>query len=203
MAGNSSWAGAVCAFDSKEPNPFPLQRIGLFSVNGKTQAVRKGIRVTLFLGGLHGYFYIREDNWQKKVGNFMEYGEMASFENLYNAHRAARKGKRDQKEVIEFELDLAWNLQKLRGELMSGRYRPKPYKQFRIYDPKERVIYALQYRDRVVQHTLCDNVIQPYMERHLIYDNAASRVGKGTHFAMDRLTYVLSEIWNRRILFKV
>ena len=46
----------------------------------------------------------------------------------------------------------------------------------------------MHYRDRVVQHSLCDNVIAPYMERHLIYDNSASRIGKGTHFAMDRLT---------------
>lgn len=149
------------------------------------------------LGVFTDIFHICEDNWQKKVGNFMDYGDMASFENLYNAHRAARKGKRDQKEVVEFEMDLAWNLQKLRGELMSGRYRPKPYKQFRIYDPKERVIHALQYRDRVVQHTLCDNVIQPYMERHLIYDNAASRIGKGTHFAMDRLDSFLHAFYQK------
>ena len=106
----------------------------------------------------------------------MRYEEMASFENLYQAHCKTRKGKRGQKEVVEFELDLGWNLQKLRGELMSGRYYPKPYKQYRIYDPKERVIHALQYRDRIVQHTLCDNVVVPYMERYLIYDNAASRV---------------------------
>ncbi|MCI8750558.1 MAG: RNA-directed DNA polymerase [Lachnospiraceae bacterium] len=125
----------------------------------------------------------------------MRYEEMASFENLYQAHCKTRKGKRGQKEVVEFELDLGWNLQKLRGELMSGRYYPKPYKQYRIYDPKERVIHALQYRDRIVQHTLCDNVVVPYMERYLIYDNAASRVGKGTHFAMDRLDSFLHRFY--------
>lgn len=127
----------------------------------------------------------------------MIYDDMAGFENLYQAHLKARRGKRNQTEVIEFELDLAWNLQKIRGELMSGRYYPKPYKQFKIYDPKERVIHALQYRDRIVQHSLCDNILTPYMERHLIYDNAASRQGKGTHFAMDRLKLFLHKFYRQ------
>lgn len=127
----------------------------------------------------------------------MNYRQMSGFEQLYQAHLKSRRGKRNQKEVIDFEMNLGWNLTKLRGELMSGTYKPKPYKEFRIYDPKERIIHALQYRDRIVQHTLCDNVIAPYMERHLIYDNAASRKEKGTHFAMDRLSGFLRSYYNR------
>ena len=66
--------------------------------------------------------------------------------------------------------------------------RIRGYRKFRIYDPKEREIHALPYSDRVVQHSLCDNVLGPYLDRRLIYDNAACRPGKGTHFAMDRLS---------------
>ncbi len=55
----------------------------------------------------------------------------------------------------------------------------------------------MHYRDRVVQHSLCDNVIAPYMERHLIYDNSASRIGKGTHFAMDRLTGFMRQYYKK------
>lgn len=54
------------------------------------------------------------------------------------------------------------------------------YHKFRIYDPKEREIQALCYGDRIVQHSLCDNVLGPYLERHLIYDNSDCRKGKGT-----------------------
>ena len=42
-----------------------------------------------------------------------------------------------------------------------------------IHDPKDRVIHALHYRDRVVQHCLCDEVLAPALDRRLIYDNAA------------------------------
>lgn len=33
----------------------------------------------------------------------------------------------------------------------------------------------------------CRNVLEPVLERRLIYDNAASRIGKGTDFAITRL----------------
>lgn len=35
------------------------------------------------------------------------------------------------------------------------------------------------------------------MERHLIYDNAAGRKGKSTHFAMNRLSEFMRSYYNR------
>ncbi len=56
-----------------------------------------------------------------------------------------------------------------------------------IYDPKEREIQAISYRDRIVQHTLCDNFLMPLLEKRLIYDNVACRKRKGSGFAIARL----------------
>ncbi len=123
------------------------------------------------------------------------YEEMCEFENLYQAHLKSRRGKRCQEDVIAFEMDLGQKMYELQWELLNGKYRPRRYGQFKIYDPKERMIHALQYRDRIVQHTLYDNVIEPFMERHLIFDNAASRKGKGTHFAMNRLSGFLRQFY--------
>ena len=117
----------------------------------------------------------------------MTYDEMCRFDVLYQAHLKSRRGKRCKKEVIDFEMDLGQKLYAIQWELLNGKYKVRPYEQFQIRDPKERLIHALQYRDRIVQHALCDNVIEPFMERHLIYDNAASRIGTGVHFAMNRL----------------
>jgi len=64
-----------------------------------------------------------------------------------------------------------------------------------IYEPKARSIYAPDYADRVVQHCLCDNIIMPTLEMKLIYDNAACRAGKGTHFSMGRLSCFLREFY--------
>lgn len=125
------------------------------------------------------------------------YERIYEFENMYEAHRKARKCKRDKKEIIEYEMDLSQNLCRLQRELKSKTYRISNYREFTIYDPKKRSIQALAYRDRIVQHSLCDNIIEPYMERHLIYDNAAGRIGKGTHFAMDRLSTFMRKYYKK------
>ena len=114
---------------------------------------------------------------------------------MYKAHCAARKGKRGEKDVIEFEMNLGRNLTKLSDEIRSGKYRLRGYYTFLIHDPKERVIYALYYSDRVVQHCICDEVLMPLIDRKLIYDNAACRKNKGTHFALDRLNVFLHRFY--------
>ena len=113
--------------------------------------------------------------------------QLTSFENLYRASQAARRGKRFKSSTARFHHDLAQNLVELRDELLSGRYRPGPYRTFTIYEPARRFISAAPYRDRVVHHALC-NVIEPLFERSFIFDSYANRKGKGTHRALDRCT---------------
>lgn len=122
-----------------------------------------------------------------------QFQDIYAFKNLYAAHRAARRGKQDRYEVIDFEINLSANLTELSRSLEDGTYRLQPYSRFVVEDPKRRIIQALRYRDRVVQLSLCDNVLGPVLEPRLIYDNAACRKGKGTHFALDRLELFLRE----------
>lgn len=114
------------------------------------------------------------------------------FENLYRAFKAARLGKRGTREEILFEADLSRNLISLSDAIKDGTYRVAGYYSFMIHDPKDRKIHALHFADRVVQHSLCDNVIAPAMEKRLICANAACRIGKGTDFARELLAGGLS-----------
>ena len=125
------------------------------------------------------------------------YEMLYDFQNLYAAHKAARRGKRGKIEVIGFEMNLAQNLCALQKELTERTYRHKGYHQFKIYEPKEREIFAPSYADRVVQHCLCDNILAPVLEVRLIHDNAACRKGKGTHFALDRLSGFMREFYRK------
>ena len=131
----------------------------------------------------------------RSIVRMTEYEKIYWFDNLYRAYKMAARCKRTKTEVIEFELNLAENLWSLHDALESKRYRPAGYHRFMIYDPKKREIQALSFRDRVVQHSLCDNVLKPYFEKRLIYDCAACWENKGTHFAMDRLSGFLREFY--------
>ncbi len=112
----------------------------------------------------------------------MDYEKVWDFQNLYKVHTVARRGKRNEKEVIEFELHFAENL-------ISGYYS------FMVYAPKKREVHALYYVDRVVPHCLCDEALTSLLGRRLIYDNAACRLGKGTHFAIKRLSKFMKRFY--------
>jgi len=113
------------------------------------------------------------------------YPQIYTFENLYSAYRQARKGKRSRVEVAAFEFDMERNLLQLQAELYEQAYRPGPYHNFYIYEPKRRLVSAAPFRDRVVHHALCQ-VIEPIWEPRFISTSFACRVGKGTHKAIDQ-----------------
>ncbi|WP_201766976.1 reverse transcriptase/maturase family protein [Chrysiogenes arsenatis] len=110
---------------------------------------------------------------------------IVDFESLHSAYLRARRGKRDRCEVMEFERDLEGNLIALQNELMWDMYRVGRYRNFIVYEPKQRMISALPFRDRVVQHALVA-AIEPFWQRRFIFDSYACRPEKGTHRGADR-----------------
>lgn len=112
-------------------------------------------------------------------------GKIIAWDNLLKAHHLARRGKRNRADVVEFESCLWENLAALQMEMLWGSYQPGRYRAFMIREPKLREISALPYRDRVVQHAIC-NICGPIWNNAMIDDTFACRPGKGTHAAADR-----------------
>jgi retron-type reverse transcriptase len=121
----------------------------------------------------------------KRYGNL--YASVCNFKNLLIAARKAEKGKRFRSSCRSFNLDLEKNLLSLQKELKDKIYRPGHYHHFKIHEPKERIISAAPYRDRVIHHALV-NVIEPIFDARMIFDSYANRINKGTHKAVDRFT---------------
>jgi retron-type reverse transcriptase len=111
---------------------------------------------------------------------------MADPGQLHHAFRQAAQGKRYRTDASVMFFDLEGQLRRIREELLDGRYRFGTYCVFKVRDPKERVIKAAPFRDRVVHHALC-NVIAPIFERSMIPHSYACRVGKGNLAAVRRL----------------
>ncbi len=111
--------------------------------------------------------------------------ELVSFENLWAAYLAARRGKRRRPAVAAYELDAETRLLRLQERLEAGDWQPGSYRTFVIREWKRRVISAAPFEDRIVHHTLC-RVIEPIWERRFIHDSYACRMGKGTLAALNR-----------------
>jgi len=121
------------------------------------------------------------------------YPAIYNFESLHAAYLRARRGKRTRAEVQRFELDLEGNLIQLHNELILGTYKTGKYRQFIVPEPKERIVAALPFRDRVVQHALVD-VLDPIWERRFIPESYACRVGRGTHKGADKAQAMLRRV---------
>ncbi len=116
------------------------------------------------------------------------YSKVYRFGNLLQAASKACAGKRYRPDVSEFNFNLENEVLNMSAELKTKTYRPGPYHSFYITDPKERLISAAPYRDRVVHHALCQ-VIEPLFENLFIFDTYANRNAKGSHRALDRCTF--------------
>lgn len=117
----------------------------------------------------------------------MRLEEIFTFENLYEAYKNCRKSKQHKSEVIRFESSLSENLYKIIKEMKTKKYKLGKYVSFKIYEPKERLIDAPTFKDRVIIRCFCDISLKSKIEKRLIYDNAACRKGKGTLFSINRL----------------
>ena len=111
--------------------------------------------------------------------------KLCSIENLKTAFNKAKKGKSRKWYVEEFESNLDNELAKLKIEVETQTYKPKPLKRFIMRDPKTRVIHASAFRDRVIHHAIC-NIIEPIFEKVFIYDTFANRKNKGAHSGLKR-----------------
>lgn len=128
---------------------------------------------------------------------FMYYEKIYDFDNLYKAFKVARRGKRWKPATAKFEVNLLENLLRLNRELQDKTYELSDYHIFKVYEPKERDIMSNSFRDKVVQHSLCDNVIEVLLKKNFIYDNYASQVGKGTDFGLNRLDKFMHSYYRR------
>lgn len=121
------------------------------------------------------------------------YDRICQYEELYQSHIEARKGKRYRDDVLTFTDRLEENLIELQNELIWQTYTVGKYRPFYVREPKLRLVMALQYRDRVVQWDIYKQ-LYPFYDKMFIEDSYACRRDKGTHKAADRLQYWLQQV---------
>ena len=121
----------------------------------------------------------------KKIKNW--FFEKLTFEKLLEAHYRAKQHKTYKGEVIKYELNLENNLTNLLHQLANGTYRLGKYFTFKIYEPKERYIQALPYKDRIVHQWYVEEFIKPFIIPKFINTTFACLTDRGTHKAVEEV----------------
>lgn len=119
--------------------------------------------------------------------------QVINFENLYESMQKCANGVRWKTGTIRYLQIGLTNTYKLMDELENGTYRLGKQIRFRIYEPKQRDVVALRFRDRQVQRCLLDNHLYAEITRHFIYDNVSCQTDKGTKAAVKRLKAMLEK----------
>lgn len=122
-------------------------------------------------------------------------------ENINLADKNARKGKH-RLEIKFHDLRENDNI-KLSKKIKSGNYKTSRYQTFKIYEPKERVIYKLPYYpDRITHHAIV-NVLGPIWTKMFIANTYANIKHRGIKLAVNDVKKALRDRYNTKYCLKV
>ena len=116
-----------------------------------------------------------------------------SLESLFEAYFDCRKNKRNGKQSIEFEVQYESNLVELYEDIKCCNYNPRSSEAFIVNYPVKREIFAAHFRDRVVHHWIALR-LEPILEKLFIDDSYNCRKGKGTSYAIKRVTSMIKDV---------
>lgn len=116
----------------------------------------------------------------RRKGGFFE--KLCTIENIELADSNARKSKkRSARYIAMHDAHKKEDNEKLLESFKNHTYKTSPYVKFRIYEPKERVIYKLPYYpDRIAQHAIM-NVVKAYWTNLFISNTYSCIEGRGIH----------------------
>lgn len=135
----------------------------------------------------------------------IKHSEIIDFQNLLEADKNASQGKRYRDENLKFAAHREEQIIDLHNRLsyfpvdgdpengLESSYHVGKYRMKKIYEPKPRIIMALQYPDRVVQWAYYQK-LNPLFDRQYITHSYGCRKGKGTVKARKQL-----QTWLRKV----
>lgn len=107
---------------------------------------------------------------------------------LYDSFKRAKQGSDWKPQVQKFEMTYLLELSRIQSDLKNKTYQFLPATNFIINERgKTRCISGEQVPDRIVKHSLCDEILTPNIRKYLIYDNGASLTDRGIDFTRKRL----------------
>jgi retron-type reverse transcriptase len=128
-----------------------------------------------------------------KIKLLHTFKDVVSVNNLLEAWLEFLNGKKQKKDVQEFQFYLMDNILSLHRDIINLNYRHGGYQKFKIDDPKPRVIHKATVRDRLL-HRAVYRILYPFFERTFISDSFSCQMDKGTHKAIKRFRLFVNKV---------
>lgn len=101
-------------------------------------------------------------------------------------HKCLKGDGKYSTDAILFAKDETYNLEALRSSIIDNSYTFSGYNRFVVFEPKERIVDAPRFKDKIVQIAI-NNILKDNRNRAFIYDSYACIDNKGTHKCVDRI----------------
>lgn len=138
----------------------------------------------------------RNKNKEKRLERYNDYNDIISYQSLYDAAQKASNGVKWKESVQKYMANILMNISKTHDDLVVGNDIRKGFIEFEVNERgKRRLIKSVHFAERVVQKVICQKTLYPSITSDLIYDNGANRIGKGTHFSIERLEHHLHQFY--------
>ena len=125
----------------------------------------------------------------KRLNNLFD--KICTIENIEEADRKARKNKGIRYGILKHDLHPEKDNAELLESLLNGTYKTSEYSTFKIYEPKERLIYRLPYYpDRIVHHAIM-NIMEPIWKSIFIKQTYSSIKNRGIHACAKDVRFAL------------
>ena len=98
--------------------------------------------------------------------------------------KVIRRNTKNKKKVQKFDDFYSCNIVKIKELLMSHKYKMGKYNIFIIHEPKVRIIMSQEIEDKIINHLVAKYFLRDVFDKTLSDRNCATRVGKGTHYAL-------------------
>lgn len=137
----------------------------------------------------------------KRYGNLWE--RVCSVENITKAYLESRKGKSHKPGVMEVDADPMTYIMEVKRLLETKEYRSGDYREIIVHDPKERIVYDVDYFPHRIVHWSLMLVIRPILMNCIGPHSYAAMKGRGSHQALTQLKEYLKDEEYSQYCFKM
>lgn len=123
--------------------------------------------------------------------------KLCTIENIEVADDNARKNKNKKYGINKHDKNRQYENEDLVDKLFNLKYKTSKYSLYKIYEPKERIVYRLPYYpDRIAHHAIM-NVVKDIWTKSFIHNTYSCIEGRGIHLCANNLKRDLRKYSNK------